>query len=476
MKLINPAFQNTIIKTEVRTDSVERLFVWSVWLIMFSFALFCIFKYGRNIPLAEDWLLVAPLTGNETDFFGWLWAQNNEHRIPVPKLIFLVLLKLTNGDFRAGMYFNAIVLGGISLAMIQVARYIRGERNKIVDAFYPIILLHIGQWENLVWSWQISIVFPVALVLSIFLVCIVSPILTNKTAVVFTAISLILLPLCGGIGILYAPFFSLWLICCAIFHWKGILMENRSKQMSVFLIGSATITLIIVGVYFIGYERPTWNPPSPGFKATLITSAKFLALGLGPVAAKFWKLSILFSFIVLLPSTWLALRGVLLNKKLEQYRALILFLFFGNLALFALAMGWGRAGLVPTVGLPIRYVLLAVPAFCAAFFVWELYGSKHIRNIMQMSLLIIMVVLIPYNTTMGFGWRNWYLTGMNAIEKDLSQHTPHSVLAKHHGKFLIHWWDEKQLTRHIQMLYDNKIGPFADIRKDSTNTQVSNLK
>jgi hypothetical protein len=374
------------------------------------------------------------------------------------------------------MYFNAIVLGGISLAMIQVARQIRGGKNKIVDAFFPITLLHIGQWENLVWSWQLSFVFPIALILGIFLVCINSPILTNKAAAVFSAISLILLPLCGGIGILYVPFFSLWLICCGVFHWKGIQMENRSRQMSVMLIGSATITLIIVGVYFIGYVRPTWNPPSPGFKATLVTAAKFLALGLGPVAAKSWKLSILFSFIVLLSSIWIALRGILYSKGLEQYRALILCLFFGNLVLVAIAMGWGRAGLVPTVGLPIRYVLLTVPAFCSTFFIWELYGSKRSRNIMQTSLLIIMAVLIPYNTMMGFGWRNWYLTGMNAIEKDLSQHTQRSLLAKHHGKFLIHWWDEKQLTRHIQMLYDNKIGPFAEIRRDSTDTQGSNLK
>jgi hypothetical protein len=103
MKTKNVLAQNMTVKTEVQTNSIERLLVWGIWLSMFIFSLYCITKYGKNIPLTEDWLLVAPLTGNDLDMVNWLWAQNNEHRVPIPKLIFLVLLKLTNGDFRAGM-------------------------------------------------------------------------------------------------------------------------------------------------------------------------------------------------------------------------------------------------------------------------------------------------------------------------------------------------------------------------------------
>jgi hypothetical protein len=109
------------------------VFVWSVWLVMMLVALACIAKYGRNIPLAEDWLLVAPLTGNEPDLTSWLWAQNNEHRVPLPRLILLALLKITNGDFRAGMFFNVITLGVIAFATIQVARHLRGGRTSFVD-------------------------------------------------------------------------------------------------------------------------------------------------------------------------------------------------------------------------------------------------------------------------------------------------------------------------------------------------------
>ncbi len=102
------------------------IFVWSIWLIMLFIALACVHRYGRNIPLAEDWLMVAPLTGNEPDLVGWLWRQNAEHRIPLPKIIYLFLLKITHGDFRAGMVFNVLSVGFLSAAFILVFTYIRG--------------------------------------------------------------------------------------------------------------------------------------------------------------------------------------------------------------------------------------------------------------------------------------------------------------------------------------------------------------
>lgn len=45
-------------------------------------------RFARNIPLSEDWLMVPALAGREPDFWGWVWSQNNEHRLPVPRLVY----------------------------------------------------------------------------------------------------------------------------------------------------------------------------------------------------------------------------------------------------------------------------------------------------------------------------------------------------------------------------------------------------
>ncbi len=465
----HPVHQVATAREEVRLDQGARVFVWCVWLIMMLFALACIARYGRNIPLAEDWVLVAPLTGNEPDLLGWLWSQNNEHRVPLPRLMLLALLKITNGDFRVGMFFNAIALAGLSLAMIEVARHLRGGETKFVDAFFPIALLHIGNWENLVWSWQLSFVLPAVLICGVLLVMVVQPTLATPRAAVLVGVSLVLLPLCGGIGLLFVPFLALWLSYCGVRHWQTVKTSGGQRWISGILIGAVAIALSIIGLYFVGYQRPYWNPPSPGIGATLQTAAKFLALGFGPAAAKSWKLSIFVAFALLVPSIGVAVNGVLSHKGLERHRALGVLLFSSSLAVFALAMGWGRAGLVPTVGMPIRYVLLSVPALCTAFFVWELYGSHKFRTLVQRSLLIGMCLLIPFNTMAGFQWRDWYLGGMNAVEQDLLTGTPASLLAKRHRKFLVHWWDETKLAAHMQMLHDMGSGSFAKMRKESSN-------
>ena len=184
--------QNPAAMSAVSFGRGARLFVWSVWLVMILIALVCIAKYGRNIPLCEDWLLVAPLTGNEPDLVGWLWAQNNEHRTPLPRLILLGLLKVT-GDFRVGMYFNVITLGVLAFFLIQFARFLRRGRTSFADAFFPIILLHMGNWENLVFNWQVHFVLPVALICGVLLVIICHPTLATGWAAVFSGSCLILL-------------------------------------------------------------------------------------------------------------------------------------------------------------------------------------------------------------------------------------------------------------------------------------------
>jgi hypothetical protein len=449
----------------VCSDRSARAFVWSVWFVMILIALACIARYGRNIPLAEDWLLVAPLTGNEPNILSWLWEQNNEHRIPLPRLLLLLLLKITNGDFRSGMVFNAITLGVLAIAMMQVARQIRG-RTDFTDAFFPIVLLNMGHWPNIVWSWQIGFVLPTALTCGILLVIIAQPSLATLKAAIFTGVSLILLPLCGGNGVLCVPFLALWLSYCGFLHWKGKENSNHRRWIGGFMIGSAACSLCLVGLYLINYKRPDWNPPSPSLGDTLKTAAKFVAFGLGPAAVNSWELSVLVAFGILVPSFWIIVKGVLSHQSLERHRALGVLLFFTTLVVFALAMGWGRAGLVPTVGMPIRYVLLAVPMFCTAYFAWELYGSHQLRTVFQRGLLLGMCLLIPFNTMVGFEFRNWYVTGMQAIERDLSAGISCTLLAERHQKFLIHWWDAYWVGIHMQMLHDAGMGPFTQMQED----------
>ena len=113
--------------------------VWLLWALTLTSLLGAIARDGRNVPFEEDWLLVGPMTGHEPNLPAWLWSQNSEHRLPLPRLVNLAILR-TTGDFRWTMVFDTLAVGAVAAAMILLARRLRGGRTSLADAFFPLLL------------------------------------------------------------------------------------------------------------------------------------------------------------------------------------------------------------------------------------------------------------------------------------------------------------------------------------------------
>src|SRR6516225_7885299 len=101
-----------VIILAVRRNGVVNFLVALVLIGAFASTIAFAATYGCNVPFGEEWEVMGPvLAGKQPVTLHWLWSQSNEHRVPVPKLVLLGLLKLTNCDFRAGMFFNVLALG-----------------------------------------------------------------------------------------------------------------------------------------------------------------------------------------------------------------------------------------------------------------------------------------------------------------------------------------------------------------------------
>jgi hypothetical protein len=346
------------------TERTVAALVWLVWALTLASVLLFIALDGRNIPFEEDWLMVAPMTGHEPDLPRWLWSQNSEHRLPLPRLLNLALLRAT-GDFRSTMVFDTLALGAVAAGMILVARALRNGRTSVADAFFPLLLLHLGNWDNLVWGWQIQFVLPTVLACALLLIIVARPRCPARVTAA-GAFALIGLPLSGANGLVFAPALAGWFACTAWARRRGP-SPNRSVG-SWLPAGAAFLAVLLSAVYFVGYESSPWNAPSPGLRATLETSGKFLALGVGPAAAKSWPLFGGVVSLILLASLG-ALRAARRTRDDERLRIIGLLAFFAAVAVLALAVGWGRAGRAAATGrMPTRYVLLAAPGLCAAYF------------------------------------------------------------------------------------------------------------
>jgi hypothetical protein len=187
------------------SDKKVRVGVFGLWAVMTVVVLACIATYGRDLPWREDWGMVPALVGQEPNLFKSLWAQNNEHRLLLQKGAYLILLKIAGGDFRIGMIANTLMLSGLCLGMIVTARRLRGGQTRLADAFFPLVLIHLGHWENLVLGWQIQFVISTVMVGSWLLIIMREPWPLPPKVAVAAGLILVMLPLTGANGVLFTP-------------------------------------------------------------------------------------------------------------------------------------------------------------------------------------------------------------------------------------------------------------------------------
>jgi len=418
-------------------DRAALSFTWATWVVMLLIALAYFRTYAQNVPLTEDWLLVPALTGHQSDFMQWLWAPNNEHRLPLPRLVMLGILKASGGDFRACMLFNILLLAVISGGMLRAARRLRGGRSRLTDAFFPLAFLHMGNWENMLWAWQLAFVMSIALVCVVLLVMIGNQGLLTRRGSIISGACLVLLPLTGANGLLFVPPLALW---TGLLGFHTIRTNPLARREGQILITFSAIALLVVRLYFVGFSRPAWTGPGAGAGQAIRAATQFAALAFGPAARSCWDLFVAMDLSILLATSICLVRSVMRSRYLERLRAIGILVFFATGFLYAAALGYGRGAVVSDVygQWPLRYVLLAVPQLCVVYFICEFYGPARLRSVVQGLLFGTMLVLIPLNTAQGLKWGKWYETSTRAVMEDLKNGSSSHALAARQGDFLFH--------------------------------------
>ena len=440
------------------SDRLRSAVVWLVWTSALLILLGFIARDGRNLPFEEDWLMVAPMTHHEPHLGTWLWSQNSEHRLPLPRLVNLGLLRAT-GDFRSTMVFDTLILAAVAAGMILSARRLRSGRTSLADAFFPLLLLHLGQWDNLVWAWQIQFVLPTVLVCAVLLVVLAHPSSPPTGALALgAALAVASLPLAGANGLVLAPPLAAWLVYA---WWTGRGLAASAGRLPVAAVGGVA-ALVLCGAYFIGYQASPWNGVSPGMGATLATTAKFVIYGFGPATAKAWVVFGVVCAAVLAASLAALLRALRTDHQ-ERIRMVGLLAYFASCGILAVALGWGRAGRVAELGrMSPRYALLAAPLLCAAYFTLLLYGSPPLRRWGPAALALVAALLFPLNTREGLKRRDWFGDGMASLERDIAAGAPIDSLAQRHYPFFLHW-DEPLMAASMRQLRDAGFAPFRHL-------------
>jgi hypothetical protein len=358
-----------------------------VWLAMLVPGLIYVSRYALVNPYVDEWAFVPVLFGDRPAG-PWLWELHNEHRFPLPRLIYLGLFRLT-GDLRTGCYVSFL---GISLAaagLIRLARSVRG-RSRIADAVFPLLLMHTGQGENLYMGYQMAFMFTAALAAALLAVIV----RTGETdrfrrGLLATLFGWLLLT-CGAAGLVYGIAAAGWVLYLAA---RGP-MRVWQRLTLPFL---AAVTPAYVAVYFQGYARPSHHPPSAGVYESTRVGLEAQAMALGPAATGIWPW---IGIAILLVGGVVAFR-IVWRLRSDGARAMGLFLFVGAAAAVAFGIGWGRSGFMDDMGFAWRYGWVTAPAVWAAYFTWLLWGGR-VSVYGPRALLAAAVVVAPINTASGF--------------------------------------------------------------------------
>jgi hypothetical protein len=398
------------------------------------------YRDATPFPFAEDWDTVPVMTGHEPSFLKWLWSQNDVHRIPLPRLITVGLLALSKGNFALIGAFNAALLVAGAAALIAYARRARGGSTHYADAIFPLLLLNWSHSCQVLFPFLLSLIIPVLATLCLGCILAAPAWLARLPVACAAAAALLSLPLCGFVGLLYLPGFTVALVWGIRSLWTGGNGFPRARDAARLLTCSLVITLTISGLYFVGFEFPE-NPPSPGQRASLSAALRVLSLGLGAASEWAWKPAVL-GWLTLAGASAMCLGLALLRRRegLERIQAWGLAIFAANAVGFGFSIGWARAGWEAGFGIPTRYALLVVPAMIAFVLAWEHLAAPKARQWMLGGLTAVLVLLVPINTRAGDYWfADWYRQGMNSFRQDLDGGMPFKALAKKHQPFLIHW-------------------------------------
>jgi len=401
-----------------------RVFVWGAWTIALLIALAYVSQYGNGIVFyGDEWDMVGALTGREP-LVPWLWRFNAEHREPIPKLLFFVLYELAHGDLRAGMVLSVFALAGLAGAMIQAAKQLRGWTS-YADAFFPLTFLHLSQAENFLWSFLGAIYPFIAVVAGTVLLIIVgtrSSLALGKAFLVGTC--LVLLWGCGGPGLAFVPALALWLACAGVHHWVS--GDFHGKRNASLILGLAVAILLLVPVYFIGFQTFAEHAPSTDLKARIKTSTQALSMAFGWAPVGYWKFAGL-GVLGLFLTAGAILVALWRRHPQERWRAVGPFLFLGAIGCLTVAIGVGRSGLTDA-GLMPHYGLLVSLGLCCVYFITQI--GRMGSHLLQMVLFSLMCTAFLSNQLIGIEWARSLSAHKEAFEEDLLTGTPPFILAE----------------------------------------------
>lgn len=427
--------------------------VWAVTAAMAGLSLLFITLYGRNLPYADDFILLPIVGGLEPFTWGWLWQQQNEHRFPIGRGIFFLLAQATHLDSRAGMVVNALLLSATAFWVISSLRFYRGELT-LYDCAFPLLILHWGHYHNLLMNIQVFVVTAAAATLGV--ACFALRGGWNRwSGIAGYAVLISLLCVSGGNGLPIAACHAAFAAWTAYTLWQSPGKDDRRRALAMLSI--AVGVGVMVSLYFTGWARPPHHPPPRFSKESIRGTGEFLAISFGPVAITGWRYFALAAGGGILGGALLLLRSFF-QEPHQRIRVAALLCSLAGMSALAAGIGISRGVIGPGIVLDARFVTIAMPLLFTLLLILSLAKGQHGRRLYKVAAAAIIVLMLS-NMVLGSRAGSVRARGIDTVLQEMAQCRPLGEIAKEHYMAFFPF-EPTGATRYLQMLCNSRLGPY----------------
>jgi glycosyltransferase involved in cell wall biosynthesis len=429
------------------TALADPLIVWTVLIGSAIAAMAFALRHAPPLPLIDEWYYVGLLSGRESLSLSWLWDQHILHRIPLPKLLWFSLERLTGVDSRWGVAANVLLLAASSAVLVLALRRFRG-RTSWTDAFVPLLFLHWDHGENMTWPFQAAFILH-----HLFVCFLIAMILDlNRTPVSKLALPfglcLAALPLVGSSMIPLVVAIAPW--------WMWVAARGQPRIRPWISIGLPVLALVLGAVQTLSYQRPPDYPRSPGPLAAATVALQFLAGSLGFKGTRLWPES----GGMILVALGIAL-VLLLKEWRRQLPARGLLSVLAGLLILALLIGHSRSAISPFAGFWERYVVLASILPLLVYVSTEFFRPALVGHVARMTLLLLLAFVYRLNVDHAV---DSFLSRRQAEEsliRDVQAGVPAPILARLHLFWYVDSRQPDSCERDLRVLAEDRKAVFG---------------
>jgi hypothetical protein len=376
------------------------ILIWVVALVPMVYGAYLVRHYGVEVPTLDDWAMAPLIVRAHTGELRWgdMFAQQQEARTVLPKLIFVLSAMRGHWDVRDLMMLSVISCGLTAAGIFILMRRSGLGPAAVAVCFWLVVLTIFSPAQFELWIFASG--FPSFLPALFLVAALVALGTLRSTSLKFFTCA----PLAAASSFTLANGLLAWGLT-----FPALLLVERPARWRSWLALWLGACAVCATIYFWGYQRPPYHPPFAPAVSLLEYSNFILGFLGGGLAYSFRDHAVAATFFGALQLGLYLLALVHLARRIHDRAFLARVIPWFVLGLYSIGSAClaalGRVGYGASYALSSRYVTFSIYLTVAVIALVAILGREILQSrptrrsrgwVLVTSVILIIAYLVPY--------------------------------------------------------------------------------